>query len=133
MTRHPPRRQRRALTPEATPPPRGGGARRPPARRRGGGGGGRGPPPPPSRRAVAGTGHVWRATGAECAGTLLLVLVAAGGPTIAATGNGSPGRAALALAPGLTVTALIYALGAISGAHFNPVATLVFAARRDFP
>jgi aquaporin Z len=75
----------------------------------------------------------WRATAAELAGTLQLVLVAAGGPTIAATGNGHVERFALAIAPGLTVTALIYALGAISGAHFNPVVTFTFAVRGDFP
>jgi aquaporin Z len=76
---------------------------------------------------------LWRATAAEFAGTLLLVLVAAGGPTIAATGNGEVDRVALAIAPGLTVTALVYALGSISGAHFNPVVTLTFAVRGDFP
>lgn len=76
---------------------------------------------------------LWRAGAAELAGTLLLVLVAAGGPTIAATGNGGVSRVALAIAPGLTVTALIYALGAISGAHFNPAVTLTFAVRGDFP
>ena len=149
MTRHPPRRQRRTLTREDTParapldpsrsvPPRrvpqsAAAAERAPsssdASRDEGVAGRRAAADGRSPSSVT----VWRATGAECAGTLLLVLVAAGGPTIAATGNGSPGRAALALAPGLTVTALIYALGAISGAHFNPVVTLVFAARRDFP
>ncbi|MEA2160998.1 MAG: hypothetical protein QOD66_3378 [Solirubrobacteraceae bacterium] len=76
---------------------------------------------------------VWRAAAAEAAGTLLLVLVAAGGPTIAATGNGQVEPFALAIAPGLTVMALIYALGAISGAHFNPVVTVTFALRGDFP
>jgi aquaporin Z len=76
---------------------------------------------------------LWRATAAEAAGTLLLVLVAAGGPTIAATGNGHIEPFALAIAPGLTVMALIYALGEISGAHFNPVVTVTFAIRRDFP
>jgi aquaporin Z len=79
------------------------------------------------------TAAPWRAPAAELAGTLLLVLVAAGGPTIAASGNGHVGRFALAIAPGLTVTALIYALGAISGAHFNPVVTFTFAVRGDFP
>src|SRR5712692_9599254 len=129
MTRHPPRRQRRALRREATParapldpsrsvPPRrlpqSAAAERVPSSSAASRDEG-----VAARRAAADGRSpsrvtVWRATGAECAGTLLLVLVAAGGPTIAATGNGSPGRAALALAPGLTVTALIYALGAIS-------------------
>ena len=76
---------------------------------------------------------VWRATAAEAAGTSLLVLVAAGGPTIAATGNGHIDSLALAIAPGLTVMALIYALGAICGAHFNPVVTVALAVRGDFP
>src|SRR5947209_6618344 len=75
----------------------------------------------------------WRASAAEAAGTLLLVLVAAGGPTIAATGNGQIGRLALAIAPGLTMMALIYGLGTISGAHFNPVVTVTFALRGDLP
>jgi aquaporin Z len=74
-----------------------------------------------------------RRSAAEAAGTLLLVLVAAGGPTIAATGNGHVEPFALAVAPGLTVMALIYALGAISGAHFNPVVTVALAAHGDFP
>jgi aquaporin Z len=61
------------------------------------------------------------------------VLVAARGPTIAATGNGHVERFALAIAPGLAVTSLIHALGAISGAHFNPIVTFTFAVRGDFP
>lgn len=88
--------------------------------------------PHPERRTRR-VATLWRATAAEAAGTLLLVLVAAGGPTIAATGNGHVERFALAIAPGLTVMALIYALGAICGAHFNPVVTVTFAVRGDFP
>jgi aquaporin Z len=38
-----------------------------------------------------------------------------------------------AVAPGLVVGALIYALGNVSGAHFNPAVTLAFALRRVFP
>lgn len=38
-----------------------------------------------------------------------------------------------ALVPGLTVAAMIYSLGAISGAHINPAATLAFALRGVFP
>ncbi|CAF4362917.1 unnamed protein product [Didymodactylos carnosus] len=38
-----------------------------------------------------------------------------------------------ALGQGLVVVALVYSLGGISGAHFNPVVTLVFTLRRTFP
>ncbi|HEV3228190.1 MAG TPA: aquaporin [Solirubrobacteraceae bacterium] len=89
--------------------------------------------PPVSETAPVTAALLRRASSAEVAGTSLLVLVAAGGPTIAATGNGPVERLALVIAPGLTVTALIYALGAISGAHFNPVVTMAFALRGDFP
>ena len=36
-------------------------------------------------------------------------------------------------AAGLVVAAMCYALGNVSGAHFNPTVTLAFALRRDFP
>jgi aquaporin Z len=36
-------------------------------------------------------------------------------------------------APGLTVLAIILAMGAVSGAHLNPAVSLAFAARGDFP
>jgi len=39
----------------------------------------------------------------------------------------------LALARGLVVTIVIYFMGSISGAHLNPVVTLGFAIRRNFP
>ena len=38
-----------------------------------------------------------------------------------------------ALVSGLSVLAMIYALGPISAAHFNPAVTLAFAAARRFP
>jgi aquaporin Z len=37
------------------------------------------------------------------------------------------------VAPGLMVMAIIYFMGTVSGAHLNPVVTLAFAARRNFP
>ena len=37
------------------------------------------------------------------------------------------------IAPGLMVMATIYFMGAVSGAHLNPVVTLAFALRRNFP
>ena len=60
-------------------------------------------------------------------------LVAAGGPVMAATTGTPASRPALVVAPGLLVMTMIYSLGALSGAHFNPVVTLAFSLRRDFP
>jgi aquaporin Z len=39
----------------------------------------------------------------------------------------------MALARGLVVTIVIYFMGSVSGAHLNPVVTLGFAIRRNFP
>src|SRR4051812_19665821 len=38
-----------------------------------------------------------------------------------------------AVAPALAVLALVYALGNVSGAHFNPIVSVAFAFRRVFP
>lgn len=39
----------------------------------------------------------------------------------------------IALAWGLSLMALIYTLGHVSGAHFNPAVTIAFAAARKLP
>lgn len=70
---------------------------------------------------------------AEVFGTFALVTVAAGADTIAALTDGEVTPVARAVAPALMVMALIYAIGDVSGAHFNPAVTLAFAMRRDFP
>jgi aquaporin Z len=70
---------------------------------------------------------------AELLGTWALVTVAAGGGTIAAAASPQTGLAANVVAPALMVGALIYVLGPISGAHFNPAVTFAFAVRGDFP
>jgi aquaporin Z len=67
----------------------------------------------------------------ETLGTFLLVLAAAGGAILHAKGQIS--LAAAVVAPGLTVMAVILFMGAVSGAHLNPVVSLAFALRDDFP
>jgi aquaporin Z len=73
----------------------------------------------------------WRRLFSELLGTFLLVLVAAGGGILHAKGQISLDAAVVA--PGLMVMAIILFMGAVSGAHLNPVVSLAFALRRDFP
>jgi aquaporin Z len=61
----------------------------------------------------------------------MLVLVAAGGGVLHA--KGQIGLPAAVVAPGLMVMAIIMFMGAVSGAHLNPVVSLAFALRGDFP
>ncbi len=70
---------------------------------------------------------------AEVLGTFALVFVAAGADTMAEVSGGAISVAARAVAPGLMVAALIYAISDASGAHFNPVVSLAFALKRLFP
>jgi aquaporin Z len=67
----------------------------------------------------------------ELLGTFMLVLVAAGGGTLHAKGQIS--LSAAVVAPGLMVMAIILFMGAVSGAHLNPVVSIAFALRGDFP
>jgi aquaporin Z len=75
----------------------------------------------------------WRRLFAETLGTFLLVLAGAGAGVVAAATHVAIGRVAAVGAPGLTVLAVILAIGAISGAHLNPVVSVAFALRGDFP
>jgi aquaporin Z len=67
---------------------------------------------------------------AELLGTFMLVLVAAGGGVLHAKGQIS--LSAAVVAPGLMVMAIILSMGAVSGAHLNPVVSIAFALRGDF-
>jgi len=71
--------------------------------------------------------------GAEFAGTFFLTLVAAGGDVIDFRTHGDIGHTARYLAPGCLVTAMIWTLSAVSGAHINPAVTFAFVLRRSFP
>ena len=73
----------------------------------------------------------WRRLFSELLGTFLLVLAAAGGGIL--VGKGEIALASAVVAPGLTVLSIILFMGAISGAHLNPVVSVAFALRRDFP
>jgi aquaporin Z len=75
----------------------------------------------------------WRRLFSELLGTFLLVLAGAGGDVVNAVSHGEIGRTAAVTAPGLTVMAIILFMGAVSGAHLNPVVTIAFGLRSDFP
>lgn len=77
--------------------------------------------------------YEWRRLIAEAVGTFFLVLVAAGGGVVATLYSGTIGRSALVVAPALMVMAVILAIGAVSGAHLNPVVSVAFALRNEFP
>ena len=71
--------------------------------------------------------------GAEFLGTFLLVFGGCGSALIsAAYPQLGIGFAGVALAFGLTVLTMIYAVGYISGGHFNPAVTLGFWASGRF-
>ena len=75
----------------------------------------------------------WRRIFAEVWGTFLLVVVAAGGRVVAVRSGGAVSPGMVVVAPGLMVMAIIYFMGAVSGAHLNPAVTFAFSVRRNFP
>jgi len=75
----------------------------------------------------------WRRIFAETWGTFLLVVVAAGGGMMVAISGGIVTQGMAVVAPGLMVMVIIYFMGTVSGAHLNPVVTLAFALRGNFP
>jgi MIP family channel proteins len=75
---------------------------------------------------------VRRALLAEAIGTFALVFAGCGAIVVDAK-TGALGHLGVALTFGLVIMVMIYALGHISGAHFNPGVTLAFAITRHFP
>ncbi|MGA9276466.1 MIP/aquaporin family protein [Ilumatobacter sp.] len=75
----------------------------------------------------------WRRLFSELFGTFFLVLVAAGGGMMGQAFPDTIGRSAAVVAPGLMVMAIILFMGKVSGAHLNPVVSIAFALREDFP
>jgi aquaporin Z len=84
-----------------------------------------------SRADFADPALAYRRLFGETLGTFMLVLVAAGGGILHA--RGQIDLTAAVVAPGLMVMAIILFMGAVSGAHLNPVVSLAFAMRGDFP
>jgi MIP family channel proteins len=70
---------------------------------------------------------------AEVFGTFALVFAGTGAIVINEVSNGTVTHVGIALTFGLVVLALIYALGEVSGAHFNPAVTLGFYLAGRFP
>jgi MIP family channel proteins len=69
---------------------------------------------------------------AEAIGTFALVFAGCGAIVVDAK-TGALGHLGVAFSFGLVIMVMIYALGHISGAHFNPAVTLAFALTRHFP
>jgi MIP family channel proteins len=73
-----------------------------------------------------------RLLAAEFIGTFALVFAGCGAIMVDAK-TGALGHLGVAISFGLVIMAMIYAVGHISGAHFNPAVTFAFALSRHFP
>ncbi len=69
---------------------------------------------------------------AEFWGTFALVFAGTGAVVIDQASGGMVTHVGIALTFGLIIMAMIYTLGDVSGAHFNPAVTIAFAAARRF-
>jgi MIP family channel proteins len=69
---------------------------------------------------------------AEAIGTFALVFAGCGAVMVDANTH-ALGHVGIAISFGLVIMVMIYAVGHISGAHFNPAVTLAFATSRHFP
>ncbi len=70
---------------------------------------------------------------AEAIGTFALVFAGTGAIVVSQVAPGSLSHVGIALAFGLVVMTMIYAVGDVSGAHLNPAVTLGFFAARRLP
>jgi aquaporin NIP len=73
-----------------------------------------------------------RALAAELIGTFALVFAGAGAIMVDAKTH-ALGHVGVAITFGLVIMAMIYAVGHVSGAHFNPAVSFAFGLTRHFP
>jgi MIP family channel proteins len=78
------------------------------------------------------SGPLARMLAAEFVGTFALVFAGCGAIMVNAK-TGQLGHVGVAISFGLVIMVMIYAVGHISGAHFNPAVTAAFALSRHFP
>lgn len=77
--------------------------------------------------------HCWRETVAEGIGTFILVFAGTGAVMVNQISDGAVTHLGVSFVFGAVVAALIYGIGHLSGAHFNPAVTLGFWASGFFP
>ena len=89
----------------------------------------------PLPRAVAAAPSAWlaRKVGAEMVGTFALVFAGCGAIMVNEISGGAVTQVGIGLTFGLVIMVMIYALGHVSGAHFNPAVTMAFASIGRFP
>ncbi|KAH9319083.1 hypothetical protein KI387_020852, partial [Taxus chinensis] len=77
--------------------------------------------------------NFFKKVGAEVIGTFFMIFLGCGSVLIDKKTGGSITHLGVSLVWGMTVMVLIYTLGHISGAHFNPAVTLAFATVKKIP
>ena len=70
---------------------------------------------------------------AEFIGAFTIIFGGCGAAVANAVSDGAVSHVGVAISFGLIVMVMIYSLGHISGAHFNPAVTISFALVRHFP
>ena len=86
----------------------------------------------PSSANSLGRPSLARRCGAEAVATFALVF-AGRGAIVADAERGGIGSNGIAVAFGLVIMVMIYAIGHVSGAHINPAVTVAFVGSRHFP